>query len=258
MNEFAALADRLRARGCEWGGAVHHAIETESTNDDARAAAKEGAPAGSVWIADYQTKGRGRQGREWHAPDSENLLFSVLLRPGVLVKKMPPITLAVGVGVLRALSEAIESNELAIKWPNDIVMRDDLRKVAGILVESSVAASIVETLVVGIGINVNQLDFPESIRARATSIANVAGHAFDRSALLASVLAHVETCVKVAFRLGFSALHEEIERADALLGRTTANGSIAGVARGISQGGALIVETPSGLVEIGSGEIDVR
>ncbi len=257
MNEFADVAERLRAAGSKWGAVVHHALETGSTNDDARAAAKEGAPSGAVWIAEHQTKGRGRQGRQWLSSVGENLLFSVLLRPGFEARDMPPVTLAVGIGVLRALVQASGRDDLAIKWPNDIVMRDDLRKVAGILVESTVTGGVLEALVIGVGINVNQLDFQETIRSGATSMAAVVGRGFDRSHVLVSVLAQVEACVDEVLRSGFSALHEELEHADALRHRTVTAGGVTGIARGISVDGSLLLEAASGRVEIGSGEVDV-
>ncbi len=255
MNDFEPLGAELRERGSSWHGPIHYTLETGSTNSDARTAAKAGAPAGSIWITEHQTSGRGRQGRVWHSSVGENLLFSLLLRPQVQANRMPPVTLAVGLGVLRSLSHLLGAETLGIKWPNDVVTRSDLRKVAGILVESTVSDGTVDALIVGVGINVNQVDFQEPIRSRATSLAALGGHTFGRCDVLANILRHVETCIDGVVTGGLRAFSHELARADVLLGKEVTSGTSTGVASGISPNGGLLLNTAAGMAEIGSGEV---
>jgi BirA family biotin operon repressor/biotin-[acetyl-CoA-carboxylase] ligase len=195
----------------------------------------------------------------WHSSPGENLLFSVLLRPQIDARRMPPVTLAVGVGVMRALVDVLgdAGTCIGLKWPNDVVTKGDLRKVAGVLVESSLADSRVDALVVGVGINVNQMDFQETIRSRATSLAAIGGRPFARGVLLTKVLTHVDACVDAVCAHGLGVFQDELAQADALVGRKVRSSRLTGVASGISPGGALLLKTASGMAEIGSGEVDV-
>jgi BirA family biotin operon repressor/biotin-[acetyl-CoA-carboxylase] ligase len=116
---------------------------------------------------------------------------------------------------------------------------------------------VVDALVVGIGINVNQVDFHDSIRPRATSLSAIGGGNLDRCVVLANVLAQVETCVDSIFTEGFDALGDELARSDALVGKEITNGRLRGIASGISARGSLLLRTPDGIVELTSGEVDV-
>ncbi len=118
----------------DWlGRAWRHLPTTGSTNDEAAAWARAGAPAGAVVVADAQTRGRGRLGRRWHSPSGASLYFSVVLRPPLPPHRVPPLTLAAGVAVAEALTALDITPQL--KWPNDVLL--DGKKVAGILTEMS-------------------------------------------------------------------------------------------------------------------------
>src|SRR5262249_5814013 len=132
---------------------------TGSTNDEALARARAGAPHGLVIVADEQTRGRGRLGRVWHSPPGDNLYLSVLLRRDRPPAWALPLPLIAGV----AVSDTLEgfSCGTAIKWPNDVLI--DGRKVAGILTESSTVGGRLEAIVVGIGVNVNVADLPPEL-----------------------------------------------------------------------------------------------
>src|SRR5690606_23130214 len=114
---------------------------------------------GTVWVAESQTGGRGRQGRAWVSPRGENLLFSVLLRIACVPMRVPLIALVSGLAVRDAVARVLPDREVLVKWPNDVLVSG--KKIAGVLVESSIAGSKVDHVVVGIGINVHTRHFPE-------------------------------------------------------------------------------------------------
>jgi BirA family biotin operon repressor/biotin-[acetyl-CoA-carboxylase] ligase len=145
---------------------------------DAAKLAQEGAPHGSVVVAEEQTAGIGRHGHTWHSGPDGGLYFSMVLR---VLDAGPCLTMALGLAVQRAVDdEAQVSTDL--RWPNDVLLNE--KKLAGILVQSSGDA-----LIAGIGLNVNQTAFPEELRQIATSLCIEAGHGFDRESLLQRVIA---------------------------------------------------------------------
>ena len=135
--------------------------ECASTNDEAAAWARQGAPEGAVVIADAQTRGRGRQGRSWHSPPGAALYFSTVLRPKLPLPKLPPLTLAVGV----ALAETVTALGVParLKWPNDVLVEG--KKLAGILTESATQGGRLEHVIVGIGVNLSVEEFPQGVNA---------------------------------------------------------------------------------------------
>jgi BirA family biotin operon repressor/biotin-[acetyl-CoA-carboxylase] ligase len=169
---FAALAPEL-AGGLLW------LEETASTNDEAAKLGRQGAPEGTMVGAERQSHGRGRRGAPWHLGPGDGLAFSLLLRPDFARPLWPRLALAAGLAVCQVVERAGLAG--AIKWPNDVLVGG--RKIAGILVEA--AANFV---VVGIGINVNGLDFPDELSAIATSIEQQSGRRWDREWVLAETL----------------------------------------------------------------------
>ena len=147
---------------CRW------LAETASTNDVAREWALAGAPEGAVVVAGRQTRGRGRRERAWNSPPGGGLYASYILRPDWLAKKAPNLAVLGGMAAFNAMERA-GVKSLRVKWPNDILAGG--RKICGVLVEPLIGAGRIEFAVVGIGINVAQraVDFPEEIRALATS-----------------------------------------------------------------------------------------
>ena len=213
---------------------VHFRL-TDSTNERARALAAAGAPHGTVVTADEQSAGRGRQGRTWSAPPKSAVLMSVVLRE--LSETLP---LAAAVAVCEALPV-----EALIKWPNDVWI--DGRKVAGILVEGRPQEG---WAVLGIGLNVAAEQFPDELNATSLTLS---GAAVSVDESLAALVGSLETWL--------SRSTEEILAAwrsrDALLGRTVrwANGCQDGVAVGVDDSGALIVDTAAGRVTLDAGEV---
>ncbi len=158
---------------------------TGSTNDDALSAARSGAPHGSLFVADEQTRGRGRRGNTWLAAPGESLLFSVLLRPELELNQVSALTLAIGLALRDAIAPLL-SAEAQLKWPNDLYVAG--KKLAGVLVESQLQGDRLQAVVVGVGLNVTSRDFPHEIAARATSLALLGATRLEREPLLSQLL----------------------------------------------------------------------
>ena len=204
----------------------HH--ECGSTNIEARALA-DGAddPTGLVVVADQQHAGRGRLGRRWETAAGQNLLFSLVLTPAVLPQFAPVCVLAWAAAMADEL-------DCLVKWPNDLVTRDG-KKLGGILAELSSEAETIRYVVLGVGINANQQDFPGL--PHATSLAAERGEAIDRAEWLARLVKAIE-----AVAIGrFPSLDGWRRRSHTLGKRVRVNG-IEGVASDLREDGALIVD----------------
>ena len=174
-----------------------------STMDEAQRLAERGEPEGTVIIAEEQTAGRGRFGREWISPAGQNLHFSALLKP--TAAQLPYVNMAATLAVSEAVDQ-VASLKTSIKWPNDVLV--DGEKLSGILVESVVEAGGVSYAIVGIGVNVN-LDpslVPE-IASTATSLLKETGRTVDRTTVLRLVLARLDDLYR-AVRAGRSLIDD--------------------------------------------------
>ena len=145
---------------------VVHYKEVDSTNAEARRLSVEGAESGLVVTAKKQTAGKGRRGRSWESPADENLYFSILLRPSLEPEKAPMLTLVMAYSVAKSLQK--EDIQVLIKWPNDLVCSG--KKVCGILTEMNLSGAQVEDVIVGVGLNVNTMKFPDELEDKATSL----------------------------------------------------------------------------------------
>ena len=141
--------------------------QLDSTNTKLTELAREGADHGTVVVADAQTAGKGRRGRTWESPAGENIYMSVLLRPTFDASLAPMLTLCMAYSVAKVL-EAKGFEDVKIKWPNDLVING--KKVCGILTEMQMNGSQIESVIVGVGINVNVQAFPEELISKATSL----------------------------------------------------------------------------------------
>jgi BirA family biotin operon repressor/biotin-[acetyl-CoA-carboxylase] ligase len=256
----APTGSRVAARlGARWLGRTYEWHEAcDSTNDLAAARARAGAPQGLVVATERQSAGRGRLGRVWHSPAGENLYVSILLRPTRPAPEIPPITLLAGAAVARALAGL--GFEPRLKWPNDVQL-DAGRKVAGILTEMASEGGRVGHVVVGLGLNVNTLSFRDELAARATSLRLVAGHAFERAAVLAAVLDQLERLYE-AFEAGGPVVASEAWQPFAAVGarcRVSAPGAdLEGTMLGIDADGALRLRDDAGQIHrVLSGEISI-
>jgi len=232
------------ARHVVLGEPLHFFLETTSTNDVALEAADAGAPHGSTFVAEVQTKGRGRHGHTWTSPAGENLTFSVLLRPRLEVERAGGIALVVGLAVREAVARRVLAARVGIKWPNDVVVGS--QKLAGVLVESRLRGSRLDALVVGVGINVHMRDMPEEIRPIATSLALLSDPSPCREELLIDVLSELEPRFDVFSAEGLVRALPELRMHDALFGTRVTAGEVRGTADGIDVDGALLVRDESG------------
>lgn len=224
-----------------------------STNTEAARQAVQGAPEGLCVVAREQTQGRGRAGRVWLSPADAGLYFSLVLRPVRLAPRAwPLLTLTAALAVRDALREACEL-ETDIKWPNDILA--DERKLCGILAET-VETETGRAAIIGIGINLNDGAFPPELKAVATSISSLTGHAPESEQLLRSLIRAIEQHYKI---LQAPNGEEEIIRAwsehsSYAQGRrvrvTLDSESFDGLTCGLEPDGALRVETVTGEIRI--------
>jgi BirA family biotin operon repressor/biotin-[acetyl-CoA-carboxylase] ligase len=170
--------------------ARRHFASCASTNDEAAAWARAGAPHGALVTADAQTRGRGRMGRAWSSPVGEGLYLSLVLRPPLPPPSAPPLTLAVGLALLDAMRALGVRAQL--KWPNDLLACEPngaRRKLAGVLTEMATSGARIEHVIVGIGINVGTREFPAELSEIATSLGRCVDQAPARDEVLAQILA---------------------------------------------------------------------
>jgi BirA family biotin operon repressor/biotin-[acetyl-CoA-carboxylase] ligase len=178
----------------------------DSTQSEVQRRAAAGAPEGTVVTALHQRAGRGGRGHDWWDAPGESLLCSVLLRPDREPAAVPQLSLVGGLAVAEALA-ASTGVSARIRWPNDLLV--DGRKVCGILAEAASGADArVHHVILGIGINLRQSAFPESLAGRATSLRLLTGRDHDAAALLAAVLARLEARYAVWRGGGFAPLRE--------------------------------------------------
>jgi BirA family transcriptional regulator, biotin operon repressor / biotin---[acetyl-CoA-carboxylase] ligase len=235
--------------------------QTGSTNDDLLAAARAGAAEGAVLAAEHQTRGRGRQGRQWVSRAGSSLIFSVLLRPA----SVPPadrgwLPLLTGVAVARALGQ-VAGVDATLKWPNDVLA--DGAKLAGILAEQAG-----EAIVIGVGLNVaatrDELPPPGPGALPATSLALLGARA-DRGSLLIGILAELEDWYRRWTRPSpgdaeGSGLRAEYLSCSATVGRAVRvelpGGTVlTGTASGIDPVGRLILDTAAGPAAVSAGDV---
>ena len=160
-----------QATHTKWAGkTVHFARETDSTNLwGKRAWREEGAGHGELFVAEYQSAGRGRFTRRWSAPPDSAITMSILICPEFSPQKAPMLTLVMGLSVAQAVAEL--GLEVGIKWPNDVVV--SRKKICGILTEMTMKQDKIGCAVIGVGINVNMESFPEEMADKATSLYHV-------------------------------------------------------------------------------------
>lgn len=232
-------------------------VECGSTNDEAARLARAGARHGTIVIAQSQRAGRGRDGRAWQSPPGMGLYLSAVVRPSMPLVDVPPMTLAIGIGLCDAV-RATGANA-RLKWPNDVLV--DGKKLAGVLVEAQSQGHKLESVVIGIGLNVVG-PVPALVAERAIALEQAADSEIDREALIAAVLAHVEHWVDRYVAMGL----EEIipawtERmALGIAARATVDGgiSVVGVVWGLDDDGALLLRDAEGAIHrVRSGDVEM-
>jgi len=260
--DAGAIARALARRGAGVGQPLSVVDRTASTNDDARAAAAAGAPHGAAFLADEQTAGRGRGGHRWHSPPGSNIYLSLLLRPQLPLAAAASITLACGLVVAAVVERALvgagapgAADAVALKWPNDVLAAG--RKIAGVLVEAQLRGDAIQSLIVGVGLNVAERSFPPEIAHRATSLA-LLGVDAPREEVAADLIASLGEAVTRFEADQLAPFARELARRDWLRGRRVSVGEISGIAAGIDTDGRLLVEGDDGTLHpVVSGEVSV-
>jgi birA, biotin-[acetyl-CoA-carboxylase] ligase region len=248
-------------RGTFFGAHIHHFYKIGSTNTAAMAAAAEGAPEGSVFLAEEQTSGRGRGANSWQSPQSSGIYCSVILRPALPPSEVLGLSLAAGLAVQSAIQQVDSRVQADLKWPNDVLIAG--KKVCGILTEMNAEATRVRYIVVGIGINVNQASFPRELLA--TSLRLSTGSEWSRVELAAALLK--------SLHLEYRHLTENPEARESILRRFAENSSwvwekkvrieengaaFEGTTEGLDPRGFLQVRTAHGVRTVLSGTVRER
>jgi len=253
----------------QWLGRNYRYIESiGSTNDRLKEWLADGSnpPAGTVLLTDYQTAGRGRLDRRWEAPPATSLLFSVLFRPGWPAEKSGRLTMLAGLAIAEAI-ETVTGLDVRLKWPNDIMLRQDdsWAKVAGLLLDAVVSdGQTLESAILGIGVNVNIPSgaLPEAITA-PTSLLVACGQPVARRPLLLACLERLEHHYNAAERglSPWAAWNERLITIGRAVNVTAAGTgqSLAGLAEATDELGRLIVRDETGRRHtIAAGDVTLR
>ncbi len=242
-------------------GKVIHSFNTvKSTNEIAQQLAEKGAAEGTIVTAEKQTLGKGRLGRSWHSPEKMGIYVSIILRPKFSPDQSPGLSIMAALAVAEALRD-YAAGKIQIKWPNDILINN--RKVAGVLTELSAEKNKINYVVVGIGINVKQLesDFPPNIRATAASVKSETGKEISRVELLKQLLVNFEKEYGHYKKYQLGKALSKIRQYSSLLNQEVAlqwsGATVSGRAVDIDPSGSLIIESDGNRISVSSGEVTV-
>ena len=248
---------------CPWQDSLLWFPTIESTNTTAKELALQGAPHGTVLIADHQTAGRGRRGRSFHSPASAGLYMSVILRPSCAPGQLMHLTCAAAVATCNGIQQACGIRP-GIKWTNDLVFGK--RKLAGILTELGIGpGGNLDYAVIGIGLNCCQKeqDFPEEICSIAGSLHSVTGQSIDRAKVAAAILDALHQMDQNLLTGKEDLLHryrQDCITLNKAISVVKADGSVRhGTALDLDPDGSLIVSFDDGSTEsVNSGEVSIR
>jgi BirA family transcriptional regulator, biotin operon repressor / biotin---[acetyl-CoA-carboxylase] ligase len=232
-----------------WLGCQRIDLEScASTNDEAARYARAGASHGTLVIAERQEAGRGREGRAWASPIG-GLYFSAVMRPPLPLADVPPITLAIGIAVCDA-ARAFGA-DAALKWPNDVLIGD--KKLAGVLVETQSQGGRLDSVIVGIGVNLGSV--PDAVASRGIALD------VDREAFIAELVSQLERWVDRYVACGLDSIIPSWQQrmAPGLSARALIDGeTLSGELAGIDLDGSLLLRDDTGKVHrVRSGDVEV-
>ncbi|WP_199425919.1 biotin--[acetyl-CoA-carboxylase] ligase [Thermaerobacillus caldiproteolyticus] len=231
------------------GRYIHFEEEVTSTQTIAQKLAYEGAREGTLVVAEQQIAGRGRMARNWFSPKGTGIWMSLILRPPIPPQKAPQLTLLTAVAIAQAIQD-VTGLVPDIKWPNDILING--KKCVGILTELQAEPDRIHSVIIGMGINVNQTveQFPEDIRAIATSLAIEKGEKIKRAELIQEILFKIEMLYRQYLQHGFRPIKLLWEGYAISIGKEitarTLSGTLRGMALGITDEGVLMLEDADG------------
>ena len=247
-----------------WAGRqIIYYDETDSTNTRAKEIGEKGDRSrhGTLVVADRQIAGKGRRGRAWESPAGSSVYMTLLLYPEILPTKASELTLVMAMAVAEGIRK-VTGLDVGIKWPNDIILSG--KKTCGILTEMSAEIGYINYVIIGVGVNVNQLTFPEEIQDVATSLKIESKKDIKRAELIAAIMESFEKCYETFLQTeDLSGVKEQYNQM--LLNRNQKvrvlepGHEYEAMALGITSTGELIVRLPGGEEkEIYAGEVSVR
>lgn len=286
LESYGLVIHKIPGRGYRWlnpvqwldSGQIHRYLGecadsiqieirdvVESTNSLLlQRAIDQGSPASrikQVLAAELQTQGRGRRGRSWSSGLGDSLIFSVLWPSQCAVNTLSGLSLAVGVAIIRALA-SLGIHDIALKWPNDVLSGSG--KLAGVLIELHGDMLSPGTVVIGVGLNLKlSCVTKDLVDQEVSDLTGITGQVPDRNRLLAMLLKELAAVLDTFEQHGFEPFREEWMHCHAYQGKMVqisfSDGSVkSGIATGIAPDGALLVNTPAGVLQLRSGEVSLR
>ena len=245
------------------GSTIKYFTSTDSTNNQAKKLAMQGATDGTIVISEEQLGGRGRLSRMFFSPKYKGIWFSVILRPKFLPQEAPKCTLLAAVAIAKAIDEAT-GIKVGIKWPNDILYNG--KKLVGILTEMNAEMDCVNYIVIGMGINVNITsdEMPNDIKEIATSLKQIAKKDISRLKLLTSILNNLEELYLAVQERGFAPIFDEWRKYSITLNQhikvigVNDSETFEGVAVDIDNDGALLVKINGQIKRVLAGDVSIR
>ena len=243
-----------------FGRHVVYLESTQSTNEEAKKIAREGAEEGTIVVAEEQITGHGRLARGFYSPFAKGIWFSLILRPKFFPMEASKCTLLAAVGVCRGIRR-MGLADAGIKWPNDILVHG--KKLVGILTLMSASMEKIDYIIMGIGINtgIKKNEFPEDFREGATSFLNE-GINVSRKDLLAAILGELEKEYSIAQDEGFDKVLDDWRALSVTLGQEVrvifGDDSYTGKAVDIDRDGCLLVNTGSEVKRVIAGDVSIR
>ncbi|WP_274651614.1 biotin--[acetyl-CoA-carboxylase] ligase [Paenibacillus humicola] len=221
----------------------------DSTQNVAQRLAEDGAPEGTLVLAEQQTSGRGRMGRHWVSPSGKGIWMSLVLRPDLPLQLAPQLTLLAAVALCRAL-KSVAPVDIGIKWPNDLLIGG--KKISGILLESTADEERIKYVVAGIGISLNLEpdDYPDELKEIATSLRIEAGRTIDRTETIAAFIGQFSALYDLYRKEGFAPIRTLWEALSVTLNKPVRlnlpSGAVEGTPIGLDERGALLVRRADG------------
>lgn len=243
------------------GQSIKYYKTTDSTNNEAKKSALQGAADGTIVISEEQGSGKGRIGRGWFSPAGKGIWLSVILRPKFLPQEAPKCTLMAAIAITKAIY-TVTGIKAGIKWPNDVLY--DGKKLVGILTEMNAEMDRINYVVIGMGINVNiaKEDMPESIRDIAASLMQIANKKISRVKLLSEILSELENEYNKINENGFASVINEWKKYSVTLGQNVkvigVKETFCGKAVDIDDYGALLVDTGEKVERVLAGDVSIR
>lgn len=246
----------------DYGKHIQYFESVDSTQKIAHELAQQGAANGTVVISEEQLAGKGRMARPWSSKAYKGIWMSVITRPHLTLQQAPQMTLVAAVAITKAIEE-VTGLVAQIKWPNDLLINQ--KKITGILTELQADPDLIKSIILGIGINVNQDmdEFPKELSSIATSLKVELGKSVNRAKLIATTLKYLEEYTKMYEANGFKPIKLLWESYSNTIGKriraVMVNETVEGLAIGITDSGMLELKLDDGTIYgVYSGDIEFQ